>query len=79
MAKQRGRLEDLAQDEDRVTVTRLFQLMHQVVNELSPDFQMIVSDDADLPHPWYQQSVRYNWRNGEKLIPTTWLNDNPSP
>ncbi|WP_020552750.1 DUF3732 domain-containing protein [Embleya scabrispora] len=79
MAKQRGRLEDLALDEDRVTVTRLFELMHQVVGELSPGFQMIVSDHADLPHGWYQESVRYNWRNGEKLIPTTWLDDNPAP
>ncbi|MFI1106262.1 DUF3732 domain-containing protein [Streptomyces melanogenes] len=73
MAKRRGRLEDLADDEDRVTVTRLFQLMHHVVTELSPNFQMIVSDHADLPHAWYQAAVRYNWRNGEKLIPTSWL------
>ncbi|WCD91034.1 hypothetical protein KPP03845_107463 [Streptomyces xanthophaeus] len=79
MAKARGRLEDLALDEDRVTVTGLFQLMHQVVTELSPDFQIIVSDHADLPHPWYQDSVRYNWRDGEKLIPTTWLDTNPTP
>ncbi|MFJ7189566.1 DUF3732 domain-containing protein [Streptomyces bacillaris] len=78
MAKQRGRLEDIALDEDRVTVTRLFELMHQVVRELSPKFQMIVSDHADLPHDWYQDSIRYNWRNGEKLIPTTWLTDNPT-
>lgn len=79
MAKARGRLEDLALDEDRVTVTGLFQLMHQVVTELSPAFQIIVSDHADLPHPWYQDSVRYNWRGGEKLIPTSWLDTNPTP
>ncbi|WP_331751157.1 DUF3732 domain-containing protein (plasmid) [Streptomyces globisporus] len=41
MARARGRLEDLALDEDRVTVTGLFRLMHQVVTELSPDFQII--------------------------------------
>ncbi|MFF1351554.1 DUF3732 domain-containing protein [Streptomyces sp. NPDC058322] len=79
MAKARGRLEDIAVDEDRVTVTNLFRLMHQVVTELSPDFQMIVSDHADLPHIWYQEAVRYNWRNGEKLIPATWLDTNPTP
>ncbi|MFD8992714.1 DUF3732 domain-containing protein [Streptomyces goshikiensis] len=79
MAKARGRLEDIALDEDRVTVTRLFQLMHQVVTELAPDFQIIVSDHADLPHTWYQDAVRYNWRGGEKLIPTTWLDTNPTP
>lgn len=75
MAKQRGRLQDITLDEDRETVTRLFELMHQVVSELSPNFQMIVSDHANLPFDWYQASVRYNWRNGEKLIPTTWLED----
>ncbi|MFD0381296.1 hypothetical protein [Streptomyces sp. NPDC127112] len=37
------------------------------------------SDHADLPHTWYQASVRYNWRNGEELIPTTWLDTNPTP
>ncbi|KOG46253.1 hypothetical protein ADK75_27605 [Streptomyces virginiae] len=79
MAKARGRLEDIAVDEDRVTVTSLFQLMHQVVSQLSPEFQMIVSDHADLPHDWYQESVRYNWRDGEKLIPTSWLDSNPTP
>lgn len=79
MAKQRGRLEVLALDEDRVTVTRLFELMHQTVSELAPNFQMIISDHADLPHDWYQESIRYNWRNGEELIPTTWLDDNPTP
>ncbi|MFE5108335.1 DUF3732 domain-containing protein [Streptomyces sp. NPDC056663] len=55
------------------------KLMHQVVSELAPNFQMIVSDHADLPHDWYQDSIRYNWRNGEKLIPTTWLDDSPTP
>ncbi|WP_406368096.1 DUF3732 domain-containing protein [Streptomyces sp. NBC_01546] len=53
--------------------------MHQVVTELSPGFPIIVSDHADLPHTWYQESVRYNWRNGEKLIPTAWLDENPAP
>ncbi|WP_327713915.1 DUF3732 domain-containing protein (plasmid) [Streptomyces sp. NBC_00464] len=36
MAKARGRLENLALDEDRVTVTGLFQLMHQIATEPSP-------------------------------------------
>ncbi|MGW1543206.1 DUF3732 domain-containing protein [Streptomyces sp. NPDC002309] len=78
MAKARGRLEDIPLDEDRVTVTHLFQVMYQVVTELAPDFQIIVSDHADLPHDWYQASVRYNWRGGKKLIPTTWLDTNPA-
>ncbi|MCX4826224.1 DUF3732 domain-containing protein [Streptomyces sp. NBC_01142] len=62
-----------------MTVTRLFQPMHQVVTGLSPDLQITVSDHADLPHAWYQEALRYNWRNGEKLIPTTWLDNQPTP
>ncbi|WP_326623929.1 MULTISPECIES: DUF3732 domain-containing protein [unclassified Streptomyces] len=65
MTKCRGRLEDLADDEDCAAVRRLFQLMHQVTADLSPNFQMIVSDHADLPDPWFQQCVRYNWRDGD--------------
>ncbi|MFK0100149.1 hypothetical protein [Streptomyces sp. NPDC091040] len=53
--------------------------MHQVVTELAPGFPIIVSDHADLPHAWFQASVRHNWRGGEKLIPTTWLDTNPTP
>ncbi|MCX4546929.1 hypothetical protein [Streptomyces sp. NBC_01565] len=34
--------------------------MHQVVTGLSPDFQITVSDHADLPHAWYQEALRYN-------------------
>ncbi|SCF74035.1 Protein of unknown function [Streptomyces sp. Ncost-T10-10d] len=79
MAKARGRLEDIAVDEDRVTVTNLFRLMHQVVTELPPDFPVIVSDHADLPRTWYQEAVRYNWRNGEKLVLATWLDTTPTP
>ncbi|WP_239516480.1 MULTISPECIES: hypothetical protein [unclassified Streptomyces] len=49
-----------------------------VVTELSPGFQIIVSDHADLPHPWYQNSIRYNGCGGEELIPTAWLAINPT-
>ncbi|MYW08470.1 hypothetical protein GT034_08940 [Streptomyces sp. SID2563] len=78
MAKARGRPKDLTQDENPETVTRLLQLMHQVVTEPSPGFQIIVSD-PDLPHTWFQTSVPYNWRGSEKLTLTTWLDTNPTP
>ncbi|MFJ1709378.1 DUF3732 domain-containing protein [Kitasatospora sp. NPDC088346] len=73
MAKRSGRLEDLALDEDREAVKRLFELMYQVTASLSPNFQMIVSNHADLPDPWFQACVRYNWRDGEALIPQHWI------
>ncbi|WP_017603006.1 DUF3732 domain-containing protein [Nocardiopsis alkaliphila] len=73
MAKSRGKLEDLSGDEDRAAVKRLFHLMYKATTDLSPNFQMIVSDHADLPDPWFQQCVRYNWRDGNVLIPPNWL------
>ncbi|WP_040786645.1 DUF3732 domain-containing protein [Nocardia pneumoniae] len=60
-------------DTDREAVRRLFQLIHDVVQELAPELQIIVCDHANLPEDWFQQSVVQNWRNGEKLIPPSWL------
>ncbi|MEV7068958.1 DUF3732 domain-containing protein [Streptomyces collinus] len=60
-------------DTDRAAVTRLFRLIHDVARELAPDLQIIVSDHANLDEPWFQQSVRHNWRGGRKLIPQHWI------
>ncbi|MCM1950393.1 DUF3732 domain-containing protein [Streptomyces sp. G2] len=79
MAKRRGKLEDLSGDDDREAVKRLFRLMYDITASLSPDFQMIVSDHADLPDDWFQECVRYNWRDGETLIPPGWLDTPPHP
>jgi hypothetical protein len=64
---------DMDSDEDRLAVRRLFELIRDVVADLAPEFQVIVCDHANLPETWFQQAVRYDWRNGEKLIPTDWL------
>jgi len=60
-------------EEDRAAVERLFALMRSVTDELSPSFQIIVCDHANLPAPWFQDAVVHNWRNGEKLIPDEWI------
>ncbi|AQT70406.1 DUF3732 domain-containing protein [Streptomyces sp. fd1-xmd] len=65
-----GALED---DTDRAAVTRLFRLLYDVIHELAPDLQIIVSDHANLDEPWFQDSVRHNWRGGRKLIPQAWI------
>lgn len=65
-------------DDDRAAVRRLFELMRDVAGELAPDMQIIVCDHADLPEPWFQQSVRHNWR-GDALIPAEWINSTPAP
>ena len=70
VAQARG---DMDTDTDRIAVRRLFELIRDVVNDLAPNFQVIVCDHANLPEPWFQDAVQYDWRNGEKLIPIDWL------
>lgn len=64
-----------AQDADREAVLRLFELMRDVVTDLRGGFQIIVSDHANLPEQWFQNCVRYNWRDGEALIPQAWIDE----
>lgn len=65
--------------DDRDAVRRLFELMQDVVNELTPHFQIIVCDHANLDETWFQQAVgENNWR-GVKLIPNEWADaDQPT-
>ena len=60
-------------DADRLAVRRMFELMRDVVEELSPAFQIIVCDHADLPEQWFRDAVRHRWRGGIKLIPADWI------
>jgi hypothetical protein len=66
-----------ANDADRVAVRHLFELMRDVVAELTPHFQIIVCDHADLPESWFQEAVRHRWRGGVKLIPADWISAPP--
>jgi hypothetical protein len=50
-----------------------------LVQELAPNFQIIVCDHANLPELWFQDSVEHNFRNGVKLIPQTWIDEARSP
>jgi hypothetical protein len=59
-------------DADRLAVTRMYELMLSVVQELAPEFQIIVVDHANLSPDWFQASLRENWRDGRKLIPPGW-------
>lgn len=66
---------DAADDEnaDWEAVRRQFTLMHNVVDALDGQLQVIVSDHANLADDWFQAAVVGNWRNGVALIPTDWL------
>jgi hypothetical protein len=61
-------------DADREAVLAMFQVMRDVVNELAPRMQVIVSDHADLrDEDWFQEAIEHYWRGGTKLVPVEWI------
>ena len=60
-------------EDDRQAVRRLFLLIRSVVQELEPNFQVIVADHANLDEDWFQKAVDDNNFRGVKLIPDSWL------
>lgn len=57
-------------DEDRLALGRMFQLIYRTVEELAPGLQVIITEHADLDEPWYQSSIVE--RDGRKLVPEDW-------
>lgn len=58
---------------DLAAVEQLFQLINEIVQDLTPHLQVIVCDHVSLPVPWFQQAVVQDWRGGHKLIPQSWI------
>ncbi len=69
----------LENDADRAAVNSMFRLIYDVAVELAPNLQIIVCDHANLPEDWFQESVSHNWRGGEKLIPSEWIEATLAP
>jgi len=63
---------DAVKDEDRSAVLRMFELLRDVMLELAPQFQIIVTEHADLNQDWYQAAVIERWRDGNRLVPSDW-------
>jgi len=64
-------LDELA-DDDRESVKRLFKIIFDVTDTLSPNLQVIITDHADLNEPWFQAAVKERWRGGNRLVPSSW-------
>lgn len=64
-------------DEDRLAVVRLFELIRDVIADLHPSLQVIVTEHADLAEDWYQSAVVERWRNGSALVPAQWIDVSP--
>lgn len=57
---------------DTLAVSHMFKFMQSMVK--GHNFQIIVTEHADLPHPWYQKMILEKWWDGkQKLIPSDWL------
>jgi hypothetical protein len=63
---------DSGPEEDRMAVKRMFRLVYDLVHSLTPAFQVIITEHADLSENWYQKSVVERWRGGAKLVPDEW-------
>lgn len=55
---------------DRESIIRMFNLIIDETN----NFQVIISEHADIREDWYQTLVRENWWDGNnKLVPVEWI------
>lgn len=59
-------------ESDRAAVARMFKLIFEAVAELTPDFQVVITEHADIDEDWYQEAVVEKWRGGQKLVPPSW-------
>jgi hypothetical protein len=61
-------------DEDQKEVTRMYNLIFDVVESLAPDFQVIITDHADLlSNGRFQSAVVERWRGNDALVPQDWI------
>lgn len=58
--------------EDREAVSRMYKLAAEVVETLVGQFQVIITDHANIEEPWFQKCIIERWREGIKLVPDNW-------
>ena len=59
-------------EDDRKAVSRMFRFVFDIVEKLTPDFQVVITEHADLSEEWYQRAVVERWRGTLKLVPEDW-------
>lgn len=62
----------LVSENDRLAVSRMFQLVIEAVEQVAPNLQVIITEHADINETWYQQAIVERWRGGLKLVPDDW-------
>ncbi|MDC8802225.1 DUF3732 domain-containing protein [Halomonas pacifica] len=68
-----GGLDEIPDDEDRKAVKKMFEWIFKIVEQLSPDLQVIITDHADIDEAWFQEAIAdVKWRGDNALIPPHW-------
>jgi hypothetical protein len=63
-----------ARDVDTAAVERMFTFLFDACERLAPDFQIIVTEHANLPDERFQAAlVEEPWLDGRALVPFDWL------
>jgi len=70
-----GNIEEIEKDEDREAVKQMYISTIKLIEELSPDFQIIMTDHAYIREKWFEKCVTETWREGKALIPQSWRED----
>ena len=66
-------LEQIRRDADFDAVQRMFDLFFKVCEELESDFQIIVTEHANLGDKHFQNAlIEQPWTDGKALIPESW-------
>jgi len=69
----------IQESSDEIAVKKIFDFIIDTTEKLDSKFQVIITDHAYLRIEKFERCVREIWRNGTKLIPVEWLNDNNLP
>jgi hypothetical protein len=64
-----------ATSSDETAVKQMYDFILSVTKELTPSFQVIITDHAKLNYQEFTDCITEEWRNGKKLIPTEWYSN----
>lgn len=68
-----GNLDEISDDKDREAVKKMFEWIFKIVEQLSPNLQVIITDHADIDEDWFQEAIAdLKWRGENALIPLHW-------
>lgn len=64
---------EIEQSEDDKAIRRLFDFIFKRTEELEGKFQTIIIDHAKLNNDRFKSAIQEEWRNGKKLVPIDWV------